>query len=211
MESEIAQDVSGVSEVDALKTEIETLKGLLDDARAQLDAAKGASMAEGDEEEKEDEDEDSEKMAEGDDEKEDDEKDSEKLSERLLLREQASQIRKLQDALGKIKKQASEERMRAKITALCESGRVAPSEVPQAERLYKLDRKLFSEMFESRAPSSSVDLGEYGHGYGAEAPTRQGMDQEIKTLAAQQKCSYSEAMAIYQAKNPQQFSKIMRG
>ena len=209
MESEIAQDVSEVSEVDALKTEIETLKGLLDDAKAQLDAAKGASMAEGDEEEKEDED--SEKMAEGDDDKEDDEKDSEKLSERLLLREQASQIRKLQDALGKIKRQASEERMKTKITALCESGRVAPSEVPQAERLYKLDRKLFSEMFESSAPSSSVDLGEYGHGYGAEAPTRQGMDQEIKTLAAQQKCSYSEAMAIYQAKNPQQFSKIMRG
>jgi hypothetical protein len=152
-------------------------------------------------------------MAEGEsaEDKEKDESDDSSMSlrERLLLKEQTRRVSHLETQLAKLTADRNRERMQTSIMSLCEKGKISPHEVTQAERLYKLDRSLFSEMFESRPENHSVDLAEYGHGYGAaETPTAQTLDAEIKRIQQTKNVKYSEALALLRAEKPSAFMKL---
>ena len=198
------------SELEALRVENESLIAEIEKLRAELEEMRSAQLAEGENAE-DDEKSESDAMEEGKDDDEDEEKKM-ALSERILLREQQTQIRSLSEQLAAIRKERADEQRRATIQRLCEQGRITPAEVDQAERLYTLDRKLFTEMFASRPISSAVNLGEYGHGYGSpETVTRASIDAEVKKLSEAQGINYAEALDIYRKENRDQYLTAMRG
>ena len=220
MESEISQEVEQVAEADAMKAQLEALMKENEELRAELALLKGDTQAleepaEGEDGKDEDKGQSEATLEEGDGAGEDEDKDKDSpdpsmnLRERLLLKEQARRVSHLEAQLAKLTADRDRERMQTSIMSLCEKGKISPHEVTQAERLYKLDRKLFTEMFESRPENHSVDLAEYGHGYGAaETPTAQTLDAEIKRIQQTKNIKYSEALSLLRAEKPSAFMKL---
>lgn len=212
MENEnMAAEASDVSEVEAIRAEKEALEAEVERLRAELESMKASAMMEGESAEDDEKDEDkveaSEEVVE-----EDEEKEEVKLRERLLLTEQQRQIKRLSEELAGIRRERERDRRQAKIRQLCELGKISPAEVESAERLYSLDRKLFSEMFEARPVNSAVNLSEYGHGYGApEQPTRATVDAKIKKLSEDRSVDYATALKLFRQTNGDEYLQAMRG
>ena len=212
MESDISQEVQEVAEADAMKAQLDALMQENEALRAELSLLKGDGASLEEESSEDDKDDDGTALAEGnsaEDKEKDESEDSTSLKERLLLREQTRRVSQLETQLAKLTADRDRERMQTSIMSLCEKGKISPHEVTQAERLYKLDSKLFSEMFDSRPENHSVDLTEYGHGYGAaETPTAQTLDAEIKRIQQTNNVKYSEALALLRAEKPSAFLKL---
>ena len=208
MENENMTGAAGdASELEALRAEKEALESMVEQLRSEIESLRSSQMAEGEDAE---DDEKAESMEE-EIEEEDDKKTEIKLSEHVLLREQQYQIQKLSEQLATIRRERADDQRRTTIQRLCEQGKITPAEVPNAERLYNLDRKLFGEMFESRPMQSAVNLSEYGHGYGSpETVTRASIDTEVKKLSEAQGIDYASALDQYRRDNRDQYLSAMR-
>ena len=64
-------------------------------------------------------------------------------------------------------------------------------------------------MFSERAASSAVPLQEVGHGASGEEISRQSLNEAILALKKEKAITYSEAIDIFRAENPDYYTKAM--
>lgn len=99
------------------------------------------------------------------------------------------------------------------VRELLQSGRITPAQAEVAGRAYELreTEPHFWQMFSERDPSSSIPLGQIGHGASGQEVSKANLDVAVKTLAAEKNITYSEALTMYRTKNPDNYAQAFGG
>jgi phage I-like protein len=183
------------------------IKSMKEDAEANITAEKSdeddkAEMkAEDDKAEMKAEDEDKEKKAEYRKMSETTQADASLLSEVALLRESIAELTAERDASQR----------REAVSSLLNEGKIAPAEQTVAGKAWDLRQSQpeFWQFFSERAASSAVPLGEVGHGASGEEISRQSLNEAILALKKEKAITYSEAIDMFRAENPDYYTKAM--
>lgn len=182
------------------------IKSMKEDAEANIKAEKSedekAEMAEKSDDDKAElkaEDEDKEKKMEYRKMSETVEADVNLLSEVALLRESLAELTAERDA---IKRDQA-------VSSLLNEGKISPAEQTVAGKAWDLRdaQPEFWQMFSERAASSAVPLGEVGHGASGEEISRQSLNDAVLALKKEKSVTYSEALDMFRAENPDYYTK----
>ena len=192
---------------DEMVKELEArIKEMKEDAEANITAEKSdddkAEMAEKSEDDKAEmkaEDEDKEKKAEYRKMSETVEADVNLLNEVALLRESLAELTAERDA---IKRDQA-------VSSLLNEGKISPAEQTVAGKAWDLRdaQPEFWQMFSERAASSAVPLQEVGHGASGEEISRQSLNDAVLALKKEKSVTYSEALDMFRAENPDYYTK----
>ena len=123
------------------------------------------------------------------------------LSEVALLRESLAELTAERDA---IKRDQA-------VSSLLNEGKISPAEQTVAGKAWDLRdaQPEFWQMFSERAASSAVPLQEVGHGASGEEISRQSLNDAVLALKKEKAITYSEAIDIFRAENPDYYTKAM--
>ena len=132
------------------------------------------------------------------------------LSEVNTLKEQLNQQSQRVEKLEEEKLQLE---TNSAVDMLLREGKISPAETATAREAYKFKESnpVFWQMFSERSKGHSVPLDEVGHGASGQEISKQTADIAIKAIKAEKNISYSEALNIYRANNPQTYSQIFGG
>lgn len=121
------------------------------------------------------------------------------LSEVALLRESLAELTAERDA---IKRDQA-------VSSLLNEGKISPAEQTVAGKAWDLRdaQPEFWQMFSERAASSAVPLGEVGHGASGEEISRQSLNDAVLALKKEKGVTYSEALDMFRADNPEYYTK----
>ena len=99
------------------------------------------------------------------------------------------------------------------VRELLESGRITPAEEAVVAKAFELRevQPEFWQMFTERSPSSSIPLGQIGHGASGQEITKATVHEAIKALATQKSITYSEALTMYRTTNPDNYAQAFGG
>jgi len=123
------------------------------------------------------------------------------LSEVALLRESIAELTAERDASQR----------REAVSSLLNEGKISPADQTVAGKAWDLRQSQpeFWQFFSERAASSVVPLGEVGHGASGEEISRQSLNEAILALKKEKGVTYSEAIDIFRAENPDYYTKAM--
>jgi phage I-like protein len=121
------------------------------------------------------------------------------LSEVALLRESLAELTAERDA---IKRDQA-------VSSLLNEGKISPAEQTVAGKAWDLRdaQPEFWQMFSERAASSAVPLQEVGHGASGEEISRQSLNDAVLALKKEKGVTYSEALDMFRADNPDYYTK----
>ena len=121
------------------------------------------------------------------------------LSEVALLRESLAELTAERDA---IKRDQA-------VSSLLNGGKISPAEQTGAGKAWDLRdaQPEFWQMFSERAASSAVPLQEVGHGASGEEISRQSLNDAVLALKKEKGVTYSEALDMFRADNPDYYTK----
>jgi len=172
-----------------------------------------ASMMTDDKSKEKDEDK-SEKM--GEYKKDEEEKKSNMMSESLKNQTLLSEVTALREAneslnqrLEMIEAEKREIEKREAVNVLLRDGRIDPSEIDTVGRAYELKETepTFWQMFSERPLNSSVNLNTIGHGASGQEITKATLNERVEELKKEKSISYSEALNLFRAENPEYYKK----
>ena len=186
------------------------IKEMKEDSEANINAEKSdedddkAKMTEESDEEKAElkaEDEDKEQKMEYRKMSETTQADASLLSEVALLRESIAELTAERDASQR----------REAVSSLLNEGKISPAEQTVAGKAWDLRQSEpeFWQFFSERAASSAVPLQEVGHGASGEEISRQSLNEAILAIKKEKAITYSEAIDIFRAENPDYYTKAM--
>ena len=186
------------------------IKSMKEDAEANIKAEKSDDDEKAKMAEKSDEDDKAEMKAEEDDKEkkmeyrkmsETVEADVNLLSEVALLRESLAELTAERDA---IKRDQA-------VSNLLNEGKISPAEQTVAGKAWDLRdaQPEFWQMFSERAASSAVPLQEVGHGASGEEISRQSLNDAVLALKKEKSVTYSEALDMFRAENPDYYTKAI--
>jgi flagellar basal body rod protein FlgC len=123
------------------------------------------------------------------------------LNEVALLRESLAELTAERDA---IKRDQA-------VSSLLNEGKISPAEQTVAGKAWDLRdaQPEFWQMFSERASSSAVPLAEIGHGASGEEISRQTLNEQVLKLKQEKQVTYSEALDLFRAENPDYYSKAL--
>jgi hypothetical protein len=123
------------------------------------------------------------------------------LSEVALLRESIAELTAERDASQR----------REAVSSLLNEGKISPADQTVAGKAWDLRQSQpeFWQFFSERAASSVVPLGEVGHGASGEEISRQSLNEAILAIKKEKAITYSEAIDIFRAENPDYYTKAM--
>jgi phage I-like protein len=123
------------------------------------------------------------------------------LNEVALLRESLAELTAERDA---IKRDQA-------VSNLLNEGKISPAEQTVAGKAWDLRdaQPEFWQMFSERASSSAVPLAEIGHGASGEEISRQTLNEQVLKLKQEKQVTYSEALDLFRAENPDYYSKAL--
>jgi len=121
------------------------------------------------------------------------------LNEVALLRESLAELTAERDA---IKRDQA-------VSNLLNEGKISPAEQTVAGKAWDLRdaQPEFWQMFSERASSSAVPLAEIGHGASGEEISRQTLNDAVLALKKEKSVTYSEALDMFRAENPDYYTK----
>ena len=121
------------------------------------------------------------------------------LSELALLRESVAELTKERD---QIKRDQA-------VSNLLSEGKISPAEQNVANRAWDLKDSApeFWKMFSERPSSSAVPLQEVGHGASGQEISQQTLNEAVLKLKQEKSVTYSEALDIFRAENPDYYNK----
>jgi phage I-like protein len=180
----------------------EMIKEMKADAEANMKTESEEEVELAEEKPKEDE---AEKMAESEEKKEYNKMsesltaDVSLLSELQLLRESVAELTAERDA---IKRDQA-------VSALLSEGKISPAEQAVAGKAWDLKDSSpeFWQMFNERSASSAVPLTEVGHGASGAEISQQTLNEAVLKLKQEKGVTYSEALDLFRAENPDYYNK----
>jgi len=180
----------------------EMIKEMKADAEANMQTESEEEVELAEEKPKEDE---AEKMAESEEKKEYNKMsesltaDVSLLSELQLLRESVAELTAERDA---IKRDQA-------VSALLSEGKISPAEQAVAGKAWDLKDSSpeFWQMFNERSASSAVPLTEVGHGASGAEISQQTLNEAVLKLKQEKGVTYSEALDLFRAENPDYYNK----
>lgn len=121
------------------------------------------------------------------------------LSELALLRESVAELTKERD---QIKRDQA-------VGNLLSEGKISPAEQTVANRAWDLKDSApeFWQMFSERPSSSAVPLQEVGHGASGQEISQQTLNEAVLKLKQEKSVTYSEALDLFRAENPDYYNK----
>ena len=123
------------------------------------------------------------------------------------------QVDQLQADKAKALAEKAQIQMESDVTQLLNEGKISVAERMTAEQawLIQKDQPVFWKMFSERQPNQSVNLESVGHGASGQEISKSALNERVQALSEEKKVSYSQALQLFRASNPDYYNSVYGG